>query len=225
MRALKSPQIVIFDNDGTLIPSHEVANPAIQEGFAVFCESQGIDAPVPSDARIRELTGQAGEAFFRALLPEEWEHLHADLRSTCLDYEAAAMLADGHFYPGIEEMLVALKQHGKRLAIATHAGERYIGAVGRRLGYDTLLDRVYYHGFDGMLSKTEMARRAIDELGPGDAVLVGDRRADAVAADEVGIPFIGCLYGYGDTEELEGAATLAATPSDLARMLLDGPFD
>lgn len=220
MPALKPVRIVIFDNDGTLVPSHEVANPAIQEGFAAFCESRGIDAPVPTDGRIRELTGSAGEAFFRALLPDEWKYLYAELRARCLDYETAAMLDDGHFYPGIEEMLVSLRRRGKRLAIATHAGERYIGAVGKRLGYDVLLDRVYYHGCNGMSSKGEMARRAIEELGPGDAVFVGDRRADAVAAAEVGIPFIGCRYGYGDAEELEGADALVASPADLAHLLL-----
>ena len=72
-----------------------------------------------------------------------------------------------------------------------------------------------------------MARRAIQELGPAAAVFVGDRRADAVAAREVGIPFIGCLYGYGNAEELAGADSLAATPSELAELLLgewsDGP--
>lgn len=225
MPALKRSQILIFDNDGTLVPSHEVANPAIQEGFAFFCESRGIDAPVPSDRRIRELTGSAGEAFFRALLPEEWKHLYADLRAVCLDYETAAMLAEGHFYPGIEEMLVSLRMLGKRLAIATHAGDRYIGAVGKRLGYDTLFDRVFYHGCNGMSSKAEMARRAIEELGSGGAVFVGDRRADAVAAAEVGIPFIGCLYGYGDAKELEGADALVATPAELARLLLNGRME
>jgi phosphoglycolate phosphatase len=225
IRALKRSPIVVFDNDGTLIPSHKVANPAIQEGFASFCESNGIDAPVPTDGRICELTGSAGEAFFKALLPDEWKHLYAELRATCLDYETAAMLADGHFYPGIEEMLVSLREGGKRLAIATHAGERYIGAVGKRLGYDTLLDRVYYHGCDGMSSKAEMVRRAIEELGPGDAVFVGDRRADVDAAAEVGVPFIGCLYGYGGAEELEGAVTLAATPAELAQILLGDGLD
>jgi phosphoglycolate phosphatase len=176
---------------------------------------------VPTDGRIRELTGSAGEAFFRALLPDEWKHLYAELRSTCLDYETAAMLADAHFYPGIEEMLLSLKNLGRCMAIATHAGDRYIGAVGKRLGYEALFDRVYYHGCNGMRSKAEMIRRAIEELGPGEAVFVGDRRADAVAAAEVGIPFIGCLYGYGGAEELEGAAAFAATPPDLVRILLD----
>jgi phosphoglycolate phosphatase len=213
---------VVFDNDGTLVPSHEVANPAIQEGFAAFCKAKRIDAPVPTDRRIRELTGSAGEAFFRALLPDEWKHLYAELRSTCLDHETAAMLAEGHFYPGIEEMLLALRKLGKRLAIATHAGDRYIGAVGKRLGYDTLFDRVYYHGCNGMKSKAEMIRRAIEELGPGEAVFVGDRRADATAAAEVGIPFVGCLYGYGCAEELEGAHSLVKTPAELARLLLVG---
>ena len=218
----RSPRIVIFDNDGTLVPSHEVVNPAIQAAFTLFCGTRGIDAPAPTDARLRELTGSTGEVFFRSLLPDEWKHLHAELRATCLDHEVAAMLAKGHFYPGIEEMLVSLRQLGRRLAVATHAGERYIEAVGARLGYDRLFDRVYCHGRDGMSSKSEMARRVIEELGPGEAVFVGDRRDDAAAAAEVGIRFVGCLYGYGGAGELAGADALVSSPTDLAGFLQDG---
>ena len=62
--SIPPPRVIIFDNDGTLVPSHEVANPAIQEAFGRFCAINGIPADVPSDERIRGLTGQPGEVFF-----------------------------------------------------------------------------------------------------------------------------------------------------------------
>jgi phosphoglycolate phosphatase-like HAD superfamily hydrolase len=213
-------QIVIFDNDGTLVPSHEVANPAIQKGFHLFCTQRGIDLDVPSDERLRELTGQPGEVFYQQLLPDRWRHLADDLRSFCLDHEVREMLRHAQFYPGIERLLSALRTLGCRLAIATNGGRRYIGAVAERLGYDHLFDRVYYHGFDGLTSKEQMARRAIKELGPGAAVFVGDRRSDAEAAKECGIPFLGCLYGYGSREELKGAIVLVNSPEELFAHLL-----
>lgn len=212
--------IAIFDNDGTLVPSHEVANPAIQEAFAQFRAERSLDAPVPSDARLRELTGQPGELFYRGLLPEPWRHLSEELRSLCLDHEVVGMRERARFYPGIETMLIKLRESGVKLAVATHGGKRYIEAVADRLRYADLFDRVFYHHFDGMTSKGEMARRALRELGPGGGLFIGDRRADREAAQECSIPFVGCLYGYGADGELDGSDFLVTSSEELQSLLL-----
>lgn len=213
-------RILIFDNDGTLMPSDEVANPAIQRAFARFCSEKGIDAPIPTDERICALTGQPGDAFYRALLPDEWKHLAGELRSRSLDEEVREIALAGRFYPGIREMLIALKARGEKLAVATNGGERYIGAVAARLGYAEIFDRVYHHGLDGITSKGEMAARALRELGPAPAVMIGDRLSDRDAAEANGIPFIGCRYGYGRDGELDGLDCAVDSPSDLVRLLL-----
>jgi len=213
-------RILIFDNDGTLMPSNEVANPAIQRAFARFIQAHGIDVEVPSDERICDLTGQPGDAFYRALLPDAWKHLASELRSRSLDEEVIAVAAGARFFPGLREMLVTLKARGERLAVATNGGARYIGSVVARLGYAEIFDRVYYHGLDGITTKAEMAARAIRELGPAPALMIGDRGSDRDAAAANGIPFIGCRYGYGAEGELEGSARVVATPEELAALLL-----
>ncbi len=216
------PLLVIFDNDGTLVPSHEVANPAIQRAFARYCAAHGIDAGAPTDERIRELTGLPGKEFYAALLPDAHQAHAESLRANCLDEEVEAVLLEARFYPGLDRMLRDLKRAGARLALASHGGERYIAAMARRLGYPEIFDRVFHHGMDGLTSKAAMAARALADLGPSRGLFVGDRRADRDAAREVGIPFIGCLYGYGSAEELEGSDLFAASPEDLAAILLDG---
>jgi phosphoglycolate phosphatase len=215
-------RILIFDNDGTLVPSHEVANPAIQRAFARYVAEHGIDAPVPSDQRIRDLTGQPGDEFYRRLLPEKDQNRAADLRSHCLDEEVAEVLARARFYPGLGGMLEALRARGDRLVLASHGGRRYINAMSERLDYARLFDLIFHHGLDGMTSKTEMARRALAELGPAPVVFVGDRAADLEAARAIGARFVGCLYGYGSAEELAGADALLAEPRELAALLLEG---
>ncbi len=221
MASIPRPSIILFDNDGTLVPSHEVANPAIQAAFTIFCAERGIDAPVPTDERIRELTGQPGEVFYRALLPDGHQDLSADLRAFCLDREVKEMLHHARFYDGLGEMLALLRARRVRLVLASHGGERYIGAVAQRLGYDALFDRIYYHGRDGLFTKGGMANKALSELGGPPALFVGDRRADLEAAREAGISFVGCLYGYGSREELAGSDLLVSNPSALADYLID----
>ncbi len=118
-----------------------------------------------------------------------------------------------------------------------------------RVGYEALLDRVYHYGKDDLWRKGDMIRRAMEDLagstGPlpdpvaetvGErataassglqpapvAVMVGDRASDLEAARSAGIPFVGCLYGYGSLEEIRGADRLVETVEDLAQALL-GP--
>lgn len=220
MGVIPRSEIVIFDNDGTLVPSHEVANPAIQEAFALFCRERGVEAEIPTDQRIRDLTGQPGELFYSRLLPAMHQQLAGELRAFCLEHEVVAMETRCRFYDGLTPMLRELRARGVRLAVATNGGERYIGAVARRLRYRDLFDRVFFHGLDGIQSKTEMARRALADLGPGAGLFVGDRRADLDAARSVRIPFVACLYGYGAPEELTGADAAVATPADLVSLLM-----
>ena len=42
--------------------------------------------------------------------------------------------------------------------------------------------------------------------------MVGDRFHDFEVAEKAGIPFIGCSYGFGGEEELDGAAMKVAAP-------------
>jgi phosphoglycolate phosphatase len=69
-----------------------------------------------------------------------------------------------------------------------------------------------------------MGRTALTDFDcqAADAVMIGDRRFDiegAVANDMRGI---GMLWGFGGREELQqaGASTIAATPNELAMLLL-----
>lgn len=54
--------------------------------------------------------------------------------------------------------------------------------------------------------------------------MVGDRHYDLRAAQAVGIPSIGVLYGYGSAEEIASCAPThtAATVETLGRLLLSG---
>ena len=56
-----------------------------------------------------------------------------------------------------------------------------------------------------------------------EAVMIGDRKYDLEAAEELGIDAIGVLYGYGDIEELSKYKNvfLAPTPEMLYNYLIN----
>ena len=212
--------LVCFDSDGTLFMSHEVANGAIQQAYVEYCRRHGLELPAPSDEEICRLTGLPGLEFFSRLLPPPLKANAAEFRSECVELEAAAVLARGRLFPGARDLLLRLRAEGRKLALVTNGGEQYTGAVAERVAYAALLDRIYHHGKDGHMSKDAMIRAARRDLGAEKVVMVGDRRSDLEGARGAGALFIGCRYGYGDPEELEGADVFADSMEDLARLLV-----
>lgn len=212
--------LICFDNDGTLFRSEEVANPAIQRTFRRFVEERGIDAEVPTDARILELTGQPGPVFYREILPRPVQHLAEEFRSLCIDEEVVEVLERGRFFEGIPELLGGLKARGKKLALVTNGGARYIGAVAERLRYAEILDAIYHFGKDGLATKAEMIDRARRELGAREIVMVGDRSSDVEGARGAGVPCILCRYGFGGEDESAGADTVVDSVGQLHSLLL-----
>jgi len=93
--------------------------------------------------------------------------------------------------------------------------------------------------FQAAVKKTPVKREA-EECGPargeipGNAetdgrdgrrtfVVIGDRSSDFEGARGVDAPFIGCTYGYGTADELNGAAAMAGHPADIAEILTGSP--
>ena len=60
----------------------------------------------------------------------------------------------------------------------------------------------------GFRPKTEIVQNIIREY-PGPYLVIGDRKQDLECARSCGSLFAGCLYGYGDQGELDGADYLA----------------
>lgn len=108
--------------------------------------------------------------------------------------------------PGIAELLDALLQQGKRVAIATSRMEytalRMIDILGLKQ-FEAIIGRV-----DGIrYTKAESIQGALDALGvdAADAIMVGDRHHDVEGAAEHGMPCIGVYTGAAASGELEGA--------------------
>jgi phosphoglycolate phosphatase len=79
---------------------------------------------------------------------------------------------------------------------------------------------VYGSELDGTRSnKAELLRHLLDEeqIAAADAVMIGDREHDIIAAKQNGLPGVGVLWGYGSEAELRaaGAARLLSHPSEL----------
>ncbi|HEC09168.1 MAG TPA: HAD family hydrolase [Acidimicrobiales bacterium] len=211
---------VLFDLDGTLSDNSE----GIIEGLNRAMDSLGLP-PLDEDAVSRAIGPPLHDVMTEQLgVPEDRvEQAISAYRA----YYSTEGLHRNELYPGIIDVLDALRSEGFRLAVATSKPEVFAVPILERFGISDRFDAIGAASLDtSRREKTEVIRHVNRMTGfdPATTVMVGDRSHDIQGARQAGLRCsVGVLWGFGGREELEqaGAARLAASPAELARLLLD----
>ena len=134
-------------------------------------------------------------------------------------------LYDNEVYPGVKDMLKALRNQGKTLIVATSKPEAFAIKILKHFKLDGYFTVIAGATMDSSRSKKgDVIAYALKEAGVADksrAVMVGDREHDIFGAQENGLDAIGVLFGYGDREEMEkaGATYIAPTVEDILKYI------
>lgn len=125
---------------------------------------------------------------------------------------------------GVPDMLKELKNHGKKIALATSKPAPYSKRIIEHFGIDKYFDFISCSELDGTRNdKAEIIAEAL-RISPESTspVMVGDRKHDAIGAKKNNVPFIGVSYGYAAGGELEAFNPIAIVPdiSELEKVLL-----
>ncbi len=209
---------ILFDLDGTLTDS----GPGIMHGFEYAIEKMGDT--VEDKATLRRFIGPPLEYSFGNLLGYSEEDTKKAITLYREYYFGKGGVMENEVYPGIEELLSALKKSGKKLTVATSKSEKGTNIVLEHFGLKKYFDVVATSNDTDRRTKADVIRFALDSLGITDkrnALMVGDRNQDINAANEIGLDSLGVLWGYGDTEELEeaGATFIVEKPSDILKLV------
>lgn len=127
-------------------------------------------------------------------------------------------LFENAVYPGVPEMMAALRREGHALWLATSKPRIYAERIVAHFGLRDALEGVFGAELDGTRAeKPELLAHAIATTATASAVMLGDRRYDMIGAAANSLPGIGALWGYGSVDELTsaGAARLAAHPDEV----------
>ncbi|PEQ13935.1 haloacid dehalogenase [Novosphingobium sp. PC22D] len=213
-------KLAVFDCDGTLIDGQASICEAMEAAFA------GAGLTAPSRAEVRRAVGLSLPQAIARLLPEADEAARGALVDAYKDAFRAAR-ADGRLsqplFPGIAEVLHALKAAGWTLGVATGMSDRGLTHCLAGNGIAELF--VTLQTADRHPSKPHpaMLEQALFEAGaaPDEAVMIGDTAYDMIMARDARVRAIGVDWGYHHPEELReaGAEFVAETPEDLARYL------
>ncbi|NLK96244.1 MAG: HAD-IA family hydrolase [Clostridiales bacterium] len=114
---------------------------------------------------------------------------------------------ENKLYNGIKEMLKALKDNGKVIALATSKPSVFAEEILKYFKIDEYFDFVGGSDLEGKLNnKEKVIKHVLENLKVEDldsVIMVGDRKYDLIGASNLNIDTIGVLYGYGSREELE----------------------
>ena len=189
---------IIFDLDGTLIDSAADIHAA---GNATLA-AEGL-APITL-AQARSFVGNGARVFVERLeragagsnQPARTARMH---RAFVEKYKTAHALT--RLYPGVIPTLGHLQAEGWRMAICTNKPGAPTHTVLAHFGLAGFFEAVI--GGDSLSTiKPDPAplRAAIDALGGGGAVFVGDSEVDAATAQAARVPFALFTQGYRKTE-------------------------
>ncbi len=206
---------IFFDLDGTLTDSGEgIINCAI-----LALEHFGL--PVPSREEMRVFVGPPlHQTFQRYGVPaDKTDEAIAVYRSR---YNTAGKF-ENFPYPGIRELLEALKVKGHRLFVATSKPEELSREILEKFDLAGFFEKICGATLDNSRSeKADVIAYLLQQAGaPKNTVMVGDTVFDVLGAGAHGIPTVGVAWGYGKTEEMKnaGAAAIAQTPEELFSLL------
>lgn len=206
---------ILFDLDGTLTDSGEgIINCAI-----LALEHFGL--PVPSREEMRVFVGPPlHESFIKHGVP-------ADKADEAVAVYRSRYIPIGKFenspYPGIRELLEALKADGHKLYVATSKPEQMSVDILEHFDLAKYFDRICGATMDtSRSSKDAVIAYLLEQNGRADnMMMVGDTKFDVIGAKAHGIPCIGVSWGYGEVSDMvaAGAVNIANTAQELLEML------
>jgi HAD superfamily hydrolase (TIGR01509 family) len=220
---MAEPTIAVLDVDGTLIDSN------YQHALAWYRALRSVGETHPV-WRLHRLIGMGGDQLVTALGGEDLERRVGDEARKRQGQEVDALIDEMAPLPGARDLLVAIKDRGHRLVLASSGQERHVETFLDVLDARDLAD-AWTSSSDVEASKPEpdLLQVALQKLGASpqtSSVMVGDSVWDVEAAKKAGMPAIVVRSGGFGDDELRGAGAVALydTPGDLAAALDDTPL-
>lgn len=225
----KKYQYVLFDLDGTLTDPKEGITKSVQYALYAF----GIMEP-----NLDKLEPFIGPPLADSFM--EFYHLSPQEAAEAVEKYRERFQLTGLYenviYEGITELLEALHEEGRSIAIASSKPTVFVEKILKYFKIASYFDVVVGSELDGRRSKKEeVVEEALRQLyqlkgqsfppkqeALDRTVMIGDRKFDIQGAKAYGIDSIGVLYGYSGKGELKeaGADCIVKTVKELRQVLL-----
>ena len=184
----------------------------------------GVELPV---WRIHRAIGMGGDQLVAALAGDNVEKEKGEDIRTAEKALYMAMIHEVRPLPGARKLMETLKERGHKVVLASSAKqdeiEHYIDLLDAR---DVADDWTSSADVEQTKPNPDLVKTALDKVGGGDAVMIGDSVWDVEAAKRAGIPTIAVRTGGFGHDELAqaGAANVFESIDDLLDSLEETPL-
>jgi phosphoglycolate phosphatase-like HAD superfamily hydrolase len=215
-----APPIAVLDVDGTLVDTnyhHAIA------WYRAFRE-HGLTLPV---WRIHRHIGMGGDQLVAAVAGQRVEDRQGDSIRGAETALYADLIGEVQPFADARRLLELLADRGHRLVLASsgkrHEVDHYLDLLDARElveAWTTSAD------VDRTKPDPDLVHTAIDEVGGGEAVMVGDSTFDCEAAARAKVPTVAILTGGFSEQELRqaGAEAVFESLTELCRRLDETPL-
>ena len=189
---------ILFDLDGTLLDT----TIGVIEAVKITIEELGLKMPSPEV--LATFVGPPMQNSFMKHFSMEPNHALECANMFRANYKKYSLLS-AEPYPGVLELLKALKDKGFKIAVATYKSHDNAMTILDKFGIKQYCDFAMGSDLEGRLTKTDIVNECIKQLNAekNNTVLIGDSSADSKGASEAGIDFIGLTYGFGFKSEAD----------------------
>jgi phosphoglycolate phosphatase len=209
---------VLFDLDGTIVDSAPGIFHCFEHTFRM------MHREAPSREAMRPFLGPPLGETFRDSLGMTGDDLDRAVAIYRAEYAAGGAIT-AELYPGVIEVVRAVRAAGIPVALATSKVESGVRMVLRHFELDEDFDVLGTASDDDVRSaKADVVRFALDALDEAGAdisrvVLVGDRIHDVEGAAIHGVDSVLVQWGYGTEDEWSEATATVATVEGLRKFL------
>jgi HAD superfamily hydrolase (TIGR01509 family) len=217
---MPEPTIAVLDVDGTLVDSN------YQHALAWYRALRSVGETFPI-WRLHRLIGMGGDQLVLSLGGEDLEKRVGEEARTRQGEEVDKLIDEVAPLPGARDLLLAIKERGHRLVLASSGKERHVDFALDLLDARGIAD-AWTSSADAEETKPapdllQVALKKLDAPDDANSVMIGDSVWDVEAAKNAGMPAIVVRSGgFGDDElRNAGAVGIYDTPGDLAEELDD----
>ena len=207
---------ILFDLDGTLLYTVEDLASAVNAALSEY------GFPVRTLEEVTSFIGNGVRVLMKRSAPEGIsDDLFEKMLAFFTDYYLAHMFDSTRPYEGIPEAVAWLKASGCRLAIVSNKLDAATKKMNEKYFYPSI-ELAVGAPPDHKKPDPESVFFAIRELNsvPERTIYIGDTDVDLLTAENAGVRFIGCSWGFRGHEYLErlGVRHIADTPADLIKL-------
>jgi phosphoglycolate phosphatase-like HAD superfamily hydrolase/uridine kinase len=199
--------LIIFDTDGTIIPSLPAVYESIKRAFGKLGWPVNFSAEEINQFFGMPSGAAKGSGLYEFITPPDSHLTIEEVRDRVRDeyHDTFTEMADT--YPGVRETLAVLRERGYKLVLYSNAATRYFDTVISTLKIRDCFDYTECVQ-ENDLTKPELIQKIREKFGGLTAAVVGDRHHDITAAHDTGSLSIGCLFGYGGDEPQQADITI-----------------